>query len=170
MVFGVLTNPMLINVFHIIAVAGLLFAIGTDRFPAQYKKYLVHLAAGVALYHLGMFVMRYRTRKLVNTITNLEGMNVDSVHYVKMFDSSPGYSHPVLQVNIGDTVAWSNIGELEHTVTSATSDESYQPSDLFDSGYMKPGETFAIQFQKPGEYPYFCTAHKGWMRGKIIVV
>ena len=49
-----------------------------------------------------------------------------------------------IQVLVGDTVVWRNADGTNHTVTS--------DDDLFDSGFIAPGLTFAEAFAKPGTY------------------
>lgn len=65
-----------------------------------------------------------------------------------------------LTVPAGTTVTWSNKGKAPHTVTS--------DAGLWDSGTLKPGQTYSFAFQGPGTYPYNCIFHGG-MVGKIIV-
>ena len=93
----------------------------------------------------------------------------EKVHHIKMFDSMPGYSHPVMNIRVGDCVFWTNIGEQQHTVTSTKEITGMNPDYDFNSGIIPVRGTFGIKFFKTGVYPYYCTEHKGWMRGKIIV-
>ncbi len=71
-----------------------------------------------------------------------------------------------LQVRVGDTVIWNNIDIAAHTVTSGSIDEGL--SEIFDSTFFMPGETFVFTFDEVGEYPYFCTLHP-WMTGEVVV-
>ena len=66
-----------------------------------------------------------------------------------------------IQVLLGDTVVWRNGDGTNHTVTS--------DDDLFDSGFIAPGLTYAQAFTKTGTFLYHCTIHKT-MRGEVIVV
>ncbi|WP_376788689.1 plastocyanin/azurin family copper-binding protein [Thermoflexus sp.] len=71
-----------------------------------------------------------------------------------------------LEVAVGTTVEWINQEEsASHTVTSGTPD---YPSGVFDSGRLRPGDSFRFTFQQPGTYEYFCAIHSR-MRGRIIV-
>ncbi len=56
-----------------------------------------------------------------------------------------------LRIEAGQTVTWTNEGDLPHTVTAA--DESY------DSGLVLPGQTFQRTFAEVGRYEYVCTVH-----------
>jgi plastocyanin len=71
-----------------------------------------------------------------------------------------------LQVNVGDTVTWTNEDTAAHTVTSGTPVDG--PSGLFDSGLIVAGSTFDFTFNETGTYPYFCIVHP-WMKGEIKV-
>ena len=66
-----------------------------------------------------------------------------------------------IQVLVGDTVVWRNGDGTNHTVTS--------DDDVFDSGYIAPGLTYARAFTKTGTFAYHCTIHKT-MRGEVVVV
>jgi plastocyanin len=54
-------------------------------------------------------------------------------------------------VAVGGTVAWRNDGAIAHTSTSDT--------NLWDSGAVNSGATFARQFTQAGSFPYFCAFH-----------
>ena len=51
----------------------------------------------------------------------------------------------------GETVCWTNTGEIPHTVTSDTG--------VFDSGFLDSGEIFTYTFDTVGSYPYHCLPH-----------
>ena len=61
-------------------------------------------------------------------------------------------------IGINNTVVWTNMGDTEHTVTSAT----------FDSGTLSSGQTFQYTFTTPGTYEYTCSFHPE-MEGVVIV-
>jgi plastocyanin len=66
-----------------------------------------------------------------------------------------------LVVPAGTMVTWVNAGADDHTIVA---------KDLsFDSGVVKPGQSWQRLFEFPGEYPYLCDLHEG-MEGKIVVV
>jgi plastocyanin len=70
-----------------------------------------------------------------------------------------------ITVAVGTTVVWTNEDPTSHTVTSGTRGN---PSGLFDSGDVAPGQTFSFTFNEPGTYDYYCKIHGG-MDGVIIV-
>ena len=57
-------------------------------------------------------------------------------------------------------MTWTNRDELLHTVSSV--------DDIFDSGFLDPGETWSYTFTEEGEFEYLCLPHP-WMRAKVIV-
>lgn len=69
-------------------------------------------------------------------------------------------------VRAGDTVVWDWVGQAPHTVTA--SDFS------FDSGGLYEGDTYAVTFDQPGTYGYFCIFHGdpegGGMAGTVTVL
>lgn len=65
----------------------------------------------------------------------------------------------------GNSVIWTNEDSAFHSVTSGFYDD---PSDLFDSGYLDPFQSFSFVFEDTGVYDYYCTLHP-WMYGKVIV-
>lgn len=143
----------IINAFHVLIVAPLLWSLASNRFPEEYKQYVVWLAIGLALFHLYRFFTN-RTEGM----TSIYGSNV---HHIKLFDSSPGYDVPHLTIKQGDIVVWTNVGEIEHTVTADNGE--------FNSGILKPGENYTVKFDNKGDFYYSCMFHKGWMRGVVNV-
>jgi plastocyanin len=80
-------------------------------------------------------------------------------------------------VKAGQTVAWKNTSRLVHTVTAdpakaATPSHVQLPdgAETFDSGAIRPGETYRRTFTVPGTYRYFCIPHEAaGMVGEIVV-
>lgn len=70
------------------------------------------------------------------------------------------YSPRTLDVLLGTTVTWRNSDRTTHTVT--------EDDDAFDSGHVRPGQTFAAAFEKTGTFRYHCTIHR-FMRGTLRV-
>ncbi len=74
----------------------------------------------------------------------------------------------VVNINVGDSVTWTNADTVGHTATSG------QPSDnttgtVWDSSLIKAGGTYTSPpFTTAGTYNYFCQVHP-WMTGQVIV-
>ena len=74
----------------------------------------------------------------------------------------------VVNINVGDSVTWTNADTVGHTATSG------KPSDnttgtVWDSSLIKAGGTYTSPpFTTAGTYNYFCQVHP-WMTGQIIV-
>jgi len=70
-------------------------------------------------------------------------------------------------IRTGDTVLWKAVGTYTHTVT-ADPDQAIdaehvrlpEGASTFDSGRLRPGETFSHTFKVPGLYRYFCIPHE----------
>jgi len=75
------------------------------------------------------------------------------------------YIPSIIVIESGKQVIWVNEDSAFHSVTSGFYNA---PSDLFDSGYLDPSESFTFTFDESGTYDYFCTLHP-WMNGQIIV-
>lgn len=70
------------------------------------------------------------------------------------------FSPDSIEVAVGDTVVWTNTGEVDHTVTF---DEGGP-----DSGTMQPEATSSNTFGEAGEFSYVCTIHPT-MQGTVTV-
>jgi plastocyanin len=70
-----------------------------------------------------------------------------------------------ITINPDKQVTWVNEDSAFHSVTSGFYDT---PTNLFDSGYLDPFESFTVTFEESGTYDYFCTLHP-WMNGQVIV-
>jgi plastocyanin len=75
-----------------------------------------------------------------------------------------------VEVNVGETVVWTNDDSTVHTVTSGSAG---MPDGKFDSSpnfnpLLNPGQTFSHTFEEAGEYPYFCALHPN-MAGTVVV-
>ena len=66
---------------------------------------------------------------------------------------------PTLEVAKGTKVVFSNSAAVAHTATD---------NGVFDSGHIKPGESFAVRFEQKGTFRYHCEIHS-FMHGKIVV-
>jgi plastocyanin len=84
------------------------------------------------------------------------------------------FSPNPININVGNTVTWTNKDNTFHTVTSGTGPDDTNKGKVFDSGLSGPnaltttGKTFSHTFATAGEFPYFCQLHPT-MVGKIVV-
>ena len=65
-----------------------------------------------------------------------------------------------IEISAGTVVQWTNTDDVLHTV--AAEDGSW------DSGGIRPGETWSARFDRPGLYPFLCGPHP-FMKGVVIV-
>lgn len=68
-----------------------------------------------------------------------------------------GYEPATLTITLGQTVRWTNDGDLPHTVTFDGGP---------DSGTLNAGQAYEWTFDTLGEAPYTCTIHPT-MRGVV---
>jgi plastocyanin len=71
------------------------------------------------------------------------------------------FSPVTLTISEGQTVTWTNMDSVSHTVTSTTG--------VFDSGPISSGQTFSYTFNNAGTFEYSCTIHPSIPHGKVIV-
>lgn len=65
-----------------------------------------------------------------------------------------------VKIHVGDTVAWINNDDRDHTVVSH--------DGTFTSKNIRAGQTFEFKFTKPGTYSYGCNYHPR-MKGVVVV-
>lgn len=149
-----MTYSTIVNIFYILVLAPLLIALSLGLVPKQFNMGFVILAILIAGYHLFL---------LLGNMGIIEGMGPinGDVHYVRMFDSSPGFDLPVLHIKQGDMVVWMNVGEVQHTATEV--------NQRFNSGYLRPGDKYSVRFRNKGTFDYYSIPQKGWMIGQIVV-
>lgn len=101
----------------------------------------------------------------------------DGTEVVVEMNDQLRFSHEAVHIRVGETVAWRNVGVLEHTVTADPTRVREGSSVLvppgaeaFDSGPIQAGETFRHTFPLPGIYVYQCIPHEMvGMTGVVIV-
>lgn len=71
----------------------------------------------------------------------------------------------VVEVGVGDTITWTNMDRILHTVTSGTPDAA---TDAFDLEFPEAGTSIGITMDETGTFDYFCSRHPH-MRGTITV-
>lgn len=83
-------------------------------------------------------------------------------------DESTGNTNGEITIFVGDTITWKNEDSAFHTVTSV---DSFGNIDgIFDSGFIRSGDSYSEKFTHPGIYHYFCDNNHPWMTGVIHVV
>ena len=99
-----------------------------------------------------------------------------TTHYIAIPEGtgSPGceetnecYSPYSLTIKVGNVVEWQNFDEAAHTVTSG--DPQNGPTSDFDTGLFMSQESFKVEFEEAGVFPYFCMVHP-WMTGVVAVI
>ena len=70
------------------------------------------------------------------------------------------YAPARIEVAAGTTIRWTNSDQVDHSVTAT--------DGSWDSGIIRPGETWERTFARPGTYDFFCTPHP-FMKGTIMV-
>jgi plastocyanin len=93
--------------------------------------------------------------------TTVAGSTTSAIQPVNVDVSDNQFNPTVATVAAGGTVTWKLSGEAAHTMTA--DDQS------FNSGIIKPGESFQYTFATLGSFTYLCLIHPG-MAGTINVV
>lgn len=75
---------------------------------------------------------------------------------------------PIVSINVGDQVRWTNNSIAPHTSTSGTPFDP-NPGSVWDSGILMAGDDYTFTFNTAGEYDYFCAVHPMMMFGEVIV-
>ncbi|AEH60783.1 PKD domain containing protein [Methanosalsum zhilinae DSM 4017] len=105
---------------------------------------------------------------ILRILVILIALSLFGMHSVASQDSEPrefevliqGFDYDPSEIiaHVNDTVVWTNMDTVRHTVTA----------DEFDSGDLDQGDSFNYTFTEPGTYDYVCIYHPG-MRGTVIV-
>jgi plastocyanin len=134
-----------------------------EGFPVYRIKSIVFIFGVIAIALLAIAIAKSRAAK--PTIV------------IKMMDAPPSFEPMRTTIKAGDTVEWQNVGNQLHHVTTdpaaalKKADVSNPPgAKPFDSGFLKPGESFSQTFSVLGTYRYTCAVHEAkGMNGEIIV-
>jgi plastocyanin len=94
----------------------------------------------------------------VVTIKILEGASVQG---------NPNYDPDKATASSDALVTWINGDTAVHSATSGSPEKS---GELFDSGFMQPGDKYSVPAAKigKGEYDYYCQVHP-YMMAKITI-
>ncbi len=74
------------------------------------------------------------------------------------------FSYTPTNVGVGETLTWTNVDGVPHTVTAGLDSEAV----TFDSGLIGPGQSFAVRFDQAGLFPFACALHPS-MTGVVSV-
>ena len=66
-------------------------------------------------------------------------------------------------ISFGTLFYWTNLDDVTHRIVSGTPNA---PTGIWDSGDLKKGDTFKVEFLFQGRFDYFCSIHPN-MRGSI---
>lgn len=114
-----------------------------------------------------------------NTRRSVRTASVSSSSTVVIKMGSDMIFHPkTLTISAGETVEWKNIdtGGFHNAVDDPKHADNPKGMSLpegakpFDSGYMKPGQTYKHTFTAPGTYHYACTMHDAEQMFGVIIV
>ena len=95
---------------------------------------------------------------LMGTGAALPALSKGKTHTVAI--DAVTFSPQDLEVEVGDTITWTNQDPFPHTVTAT--------GRGFDSALILPGRSWKLVVQTPGAFSYFCTLHQT-MKGTIVV-
>jgi plastocyanin len=74
-----------------------------------------------------------------------------------------------IQIDVGTTVTWRNVGQNVHNVLPMNDVENFGPTPFgVQTNDFPTGATYAYTFGTPGTFNYTCTIHTG-MNGRVIV-
>ena len=132
-----------------------------DQYTAEFIKYTNCLEMG-------------NTEELVRKVSHPEYGDVPTYTIsVPQGSSVPGceeiahcFEPEEITIKQGQIIEWKNYDDAMHTITSG--DPNDGPTGLFDSGLAEPDATYALKFDVPGVYHYFCMVHP-WQTGTITV-
>ncbi|MGE0794739.1 MAG: plastocyanin/azurin family copper-binding protein [Microbacteriaceae bacterium] len=115
---------------------------------------------------------------LSGTPSATEGGSADAANEVtiEMTDALK-FSPQRVTIKVGGTVTWENPSTVVHTATGdpdkvADADNVSLPdgAEAWDSGFVRPGDSFSHTFTEPGTYEYACIPHEGvGMVGTVVV-
>ena len=105
--------------------------------------------------------------------TNATAQGVTTVTIGDFFFCDPSLPFGACEtvIDVGDTVLWDySSGVVGHTTTyCGESCDSPIDNPLWDSGFLRPGESFSFTFTTPGTFLYYCSIHPIAMRATIVV-
>lgn len=79
-----------------------------------------------------------------------------------------GFSPDRTEIETGQKVVWRNATGREHNITCTTLQNGPEKDKLFDSGPIRPGQSFDYTFMSPGTFEYYCALDES-MKGTVVV-
>ncbi|MBI3804238.1 MAG: cupredoxin domain-containing protein [Nitrospirae bacterium] len=104
-------------------------------------------------------------------LLNLQGADAANKIEFKIPEGRTEFSPKTQQIKMGSQVTWINEDKRTHFLTAADpnrKEPAHVVDDLLIHHLLPPGETFQMQFDKPGTYDFFCAIHME-MRGTLTV-
>jgi nitrite reductase (NO-forming) len=108
-----------------------------------------------------MMMEKEQPQKRSSNISSSNNTNEVSIVKNAATLGDKSYSPNPLIVETGNTVTWTNMDNIVHTVTSGEPN-TVNTGELFDSGLtalIMPSKSFSHKFIHPGEFSYFCRVH-----------
>jgi nitrite reductase (NO-forming) len=108
-----------------------------------------------------MMMEKEQPQKRSSNISSSNNTNEVSIVKNAATLGDKSYSPNPIIVETGNTVTWTNMDNIVHTVTSGEPN-TVNAGELFDSGLtalIMPSKSFSHKFIHPGEFSYFCRVH-----------
>ena len=108
-----------------------------------------------------MMMEKEQPQKRSSNISSSDNTNEVSIVKNAATLGDKSYSPNPIIVETGNTVTWTNMDNIVHTVTSGEPN-TVNAGELFDSGLtalIMPSKSFSYKFIHPGEFSYFCRVH-----------
>jgi nitrite reductase (NO-forming) len=108
-----------------------------------------------------MMMEKEQPQKRSSNISSSDNTNEVSIVKNAATLGDKSYSPNPIIVETGNTVTWTNMDNIVHTVTSGEPN-TVNAGELFDSGLtalIMPSKSFSHKFNHPGEFSYFCRVH-----------
>lgn len=118
---------------------------------------LIGILVGGAI--AGEFVLNLQPQLATGTAAAGSVIMPDGVGSNTALNFSP--ARVVVIIGQNGTVTFSNKDAAVHTVTAT--------DGSFNSGDIKPGDSWTYTFSTAGTFSYYCIYHSSWMKGTIVV-
>ena len=94
-----------------------------------------------------------------------EARTAEPLHEGEVATTIENFSHRDAQIQVEETLVWTNMDPVPHTVTLGSQGIT---AEGFDSGLVGPGQSYALKFDRPGTYSFTCTLHPA-MNAEVVV-